>query len=399
MTRRPAAESWAARPATVRRGPRLLLTPSFPMNLPCKLLLMSLWLCAMPPAHAAPDALAAPPRAWLVTRGDAVAVVVGETHVDTALEFDPYFDSVVEPAFRAADLALVESYFGPENLANLGFNLTAPCDAAVDTPRSARVAERFAQLADAARRLDLDVPPWMAHWEAFPDIALVSSYLPDYLSRQIAPAIAAALRQPDDWSGVSLRLTDPSRLAAGRHGQIAGLDTVARVRANFCAASPADREDALVNVLDSVLGRLRMLDDARRTGRLADFRAGMSADLVRTLSCIASDAACDVAAPAAGAASGYGLMPQITAGVFNLSVQKRTHDWLPIVLDAMDHHRRTFVVVGAMHLADLRWQGQVRPGLLSLLHESGCEVRPIRSATDIQQPFLRQRWWDRLLAF
>jgi hypothetical protein len=85
-----------------------------------------------------------------------------------------------------------------------------------------------------------------------------------------------------------------------------------------------------------------------------------------------------------------------STGTFEILIKKRTGAWLPLIVKTISEHRRSFVIVGALHLPDLRVGGRVEPGLISLLRQQGFSVTRIGDASDISATFLSPSWFDRM---
>lgn len=339
------------------------------------------------------------PRAYLITHNDSAAVIVGESHVYTQLEFDDYYERIVKPSFQAAQVALLESYFGPENQINVGYNLYAPCESGERL--SEQLRPHMDELIAATRQANLDVPNWMSGWWMFPEVALVSGFLPDFSVHKVEAAIKAERKNSDDDAGVSYRL----RADAAHHKRphIKGLDTVVKVREHFCNASAEHRQDYAIATVDSIIGRLHMLEDAKKTGVPFDFSKDKFNDVISAWGCVDNAVPCTYPVLASSNSvnllTRYGLNCPNNAGFFKLSIQDRTHAWLPQILDAMQNNRRTIVVVGALHLPDLHYGDQDYPGLLTLLRQQGCTVKAIHAEQDIEENFLKKRWWEALTDF
>lgn len=346
---------------------------------------------------AAAAAAEPPPRAWLALRDDAAVVIVGESHLNTPPEFDAVYERIVRPSFEAAQLLLLENHAGAENLAATAYLRVMPCEQEPGGRRNERARPRFAALEAATRAARLEVPNWMSAWEIMPEIALASFHLIDFAARDVDALRRAAQRSTPDERAVSDRLA--AEAARRRRPPIAGLETVADVRGHFCAAGAEQRQDYLIGVVDSVLGRLRALDEVRRTGLAPDVTADAVRLWTEALRCADSGAAC--AYPPSTAADGsslarYGMALSDSPGVFKLGIVDRTRSWLPRIVAAGQRHRRSLVVVGALHLPDWRHGGATHAGLLSQLRQQGFTVRPVREPGDLG-PYLRRRWWERLL--
>lgn len=340
------------------------------------------------------------PRAYLVTHNDSAAVIVGETHYYTKLEFDNYYERIVKLSFQAAQVALLESYFGPENQINVGFSFYSPCESEFKEGRlSERLRPHIAELIENTRQAKFDVPNWMSGWEILPEISLVHGHLPTFAVHQVDSTMRAELKISDNDAGVSFRLKDAAIAAGHKRPKIQGLDTVVKVREHFCNASAEYRQDYFIATVDSIIGRLHMLEDARKTGVPFDYKPRTMETFSHLLICADNSIACPSPLPSDSDLIRYGLMSPSNAGFFKLSIQDRTHAWLPQILAAMQNNRRTIVVVGALHLPDLHYGDQDYPGLLTLLRQQGYTVKAIHAEQDIEENFLKKRWWEALTNF
>jgi hypothetical protein len=336
----------------------------------------------------------AAPRAWLATRGEAMAVIVGETHAYTIREFDAFFEHVVSPSFEAADLALLEGHFGNYTSAETAANLVVPCD--MSDRRSELVVPRFKALMAATRGAGMTVPDWMSHWEVTPEIALHSLHLPQFVARDVGPAILAT--RPLAFMGLGVGGQLKARaLAAGRVRPVLGsLETLPELRGRYCSATAEQRQDLLVADLEAASGQLLLLQDLR-AGRTPNLEGSALVMLNTLLSCAERREACPYPTPSTlGALARYGMGVHDSPGFFKLTTLARTEAWRPRILQALDTHRRLFVSVGAIHLPDLVYRGQVYPGLLTLLRRDGFKLLPIHAAGDLPPQFIRRSWWERL---
>ena len=83
-----------------------------------------------------------------------------------------------------------------------------------------------------------------------------------------------------------------------------------------------------------------------------------------------------------------GMSSDTSNGTFSIAIKARTRSWLPIITSTINGHRKTFILVGALHLPDLIVSGKKEMGLISLLRAEGYTVQPIRTAKDIRGTFL-----------
>lgn len=328
-------------------------------------------------------------------RGDAMAVVVGESHAKTAVEFDAYFDSVVSAGFKAADVALLEGDFDTYNTLEITKNLVLPC-ASNASRRSELLAPRFARLMTAMRDSGFSVPDWMVHWEITPEVALHSLHLPGFIAHDLGRAITGTRKLAVLDAGVGARLKRLAMSKELKRPALGSLETLPSRRQQFCEAPAEQRQDLLVGDLDAALGHLRLLQDLRN-GRSPALEEGTVTQLNSSLSCAERRQPCPYPDPSMSSElSRYGMTVPDSPGYFKLAVQARTEAWAPRIGEALSKNRRVFVSVGSLHLPDLRYQGQVYPGLLSLLARDGFRLRPLRGAEDLPPEFLTRSWWESL---
>jgi hypothetical protein len=335
------------------------------------------------------------PRAWLVSKGNVQAVLVGESHVGTPLEYDPYFDTVVRPSYLVAEAAVMETYFGPKQWANAAWELGRPCAEDPAGLHSERVRLGFREVISATRDNKLAVPNWMESWEAIPDYLFYSLLLDSFTVQALGSRYDRAI-EAQGGPGVSLRL----RAEGIGAKEITGLDTAKGVRTNFCTAKTADRADLLADQLFKVsrLLRLKLSDPSYLSfGRLAAAGGHVVEEM---LHCVDLSTPCSIEQTSDNVRllEEKGWMWKYSQGAFEITIKKRTNSWVPVIVKTLSEHRRSFVIVGAMHLPDLKVGNRVEPGLISLLRRQGYSVTRIDNAGEISATFLSPSWFDRIRA-
>lgn len=356
-----------------------------------RLLFLSLALAS----SATVAASAVTPRAWLVAKGDAQAVLVGESHVSTPVENDSYYDMVVQPSYAVADAAVMETYFGPEQMRNEAFERGAPCAGDPRDRQTARLGPAFDALIAATRANGLPVPGWMSHWRLEPEFFFTSLFLDPFIIDTLGPKYDAQIVRQG--GGISLRLRASPK--AGPR-TLLGLDSLKTLRQQFCAASASVRHDFLADRVDktAALMRLKLADPGYAS--LNALAVTLGRVLAAQVACVDRTVPCSLEAPSADVLQlqRAGWATAYSAGTIELGLHQRTRAWLPQIARAIDTHRRTFVIVGALHLPDLRVGDRVEPGLVTLLRGQGYRVTPIASAADIAATFLAPTWSERLRA-
>lgn len=333
------------------------------------------------------------PRAWLVTKGSARAVLVGESHVGTPVENDRYFDTVVKPSYAVADVAIMETYFGQEQTRNETFERGAPCFEDPKGLRTQRLRLAFDALISATRDNHLDVPDWLKGWEIFPEFLFTSVFFDPFTVQSLGPSYDIAV-EAQGGLGISFRLHGKGSAAK----KTIGLDTLKDRRTHFCSSSASDRADFVADEPLKVarLLRLRQSDPSYASvGKLAVASGQVFAEIVR---CVDQAVPCAInqVSPDARLLLEKGWMLSYSPGTFEISIKKRTHAWVPLIVKTISEHRRSFVIVGALHLPDLMVRDKVEPGLISLLREQGFSVTLIGGASDISATFLSPSWFDRI---
>jgi hypothetical protein len=333
-------------------------------------------------------AAATAPRAWLVSKGNTQAVLVGESHVGTPVENDHYFETVVKPSYAVAEVAVMETYFGPDQLRNGSFALGAPC---FDDPKglhTQRLHLAFDALIKATRDSHLDVPNWLESWALVPEY-LTLTLLDTFTTASLGPAYDVVSE-----TGISFRLRGTDTTSK----KTIGLDTLGDRRTHFCSASAADRADFVADKALQVsrLLRLKQSDPLYGSlGKLAVVAGEVTDEKVR---CVDRPTPCaiDPVSPGDQILQDKGLETNYSSGTFEIMIKQRTHAWVPLIAKTISEHHRTFVIVGALHLPDLRVGTRVEPGLISLLRQQGFSVTSICGANDISATFLSPSWFDRV---
>jgi hypothetical protein len=181
-------------------------------------------------------------------------------------------------------------------------------------------------------------------------------------------------------------------------GHTGGLESLKERREIFCSASANHRQDYLVDSILKTAALLRLKQSDPSYGKLGKLAVPMGQALDTVVRCVDKATPCDVEQLSASERSlqEVGWMPSLSAGSFEIMVKQRTRAWIPRVENAMMAHRRTFVIVGSMHLPDLRIGGKVQPGLISLLRARGFTVKSIAGQDDIKNNFLSPSLSDRV---
>lgn len=338
-------------------------------------------------------AAATVPRAWLVTKGDAQAVLVGESHVGTPVEYDRYFDTVVKPSYAVADVAVMETYFGPEQTRNEAFERGAPCFNDPKGLRTPRLRLAFEELISATRANRIEVPNWLEGWEVVPEFLFTSIFLDGLANQSLGPAYDAAI-EAQGGLGISFILRGKGKPAK----TIIGLDTLKDRRAHFCSASASDRADSVADHALKVARLLRLKEVDPSFASFSKLAVVGGQALAETVGCVdrAVPCAIDQPSPSDRLLLEKGRMFPYSPGTFEISLKKRTRAWVPLISRTISEHRRSFVIVGALHLPDLRIGDRVEHGLISLLRQEGFKVTLIAGPSDIGATFLSPSWIDRL---
>jgi hypothetical protein len=333
-------------------------------------------------------AAATVPRAWLVSKGNAQAVLVGESHVGNPVENDRYFETVIKPSYAVAEVAVMETYFGPDQLRNGSFALGAPC---FDDPmglHTQRLHLAFDVLIRTTQESHLDVPNWLESWELVPQY-LASTSLDNFTTASLGPAYGVAFA-----TGVSFRL----RGKGSASKKTIGLDKLVDERTHFCSASAADRANFVADKALQVSRLLRLKQSDPSYTSLAKLAVVVGESINETIRCVDQAVPCaiDQVSPEEQILQDQGWAMHYSSGTFEITIKQRTRAWVPLIAKTISEHRRSFVIVGALHLPDLRVGKRVEPGLISLLRQQGFSVTRIDGADDISATFLSPSWFDRL---
>ena len=333
------------------------------------------------------------PRAWLVAKGDAQAVLVGESHIGSPVENDDYFERVVKPSHAVADVVVMETYFGPEQIRNESFERGAPC---FDDPigmQTPRVRLAFETLISATRDNRLEVPNWLEGWQLIPQFFFTSLYFPPFTYHSLGPAYDVAI-EAKAGLGISFRLRGKGKATK----KTIGLDSLKEWRTHFCSASASDRADFVADQALKLARLLRLKKSDPSYASLDKLAVVNGQGFAETISCVDRITPCAVENLSVSdqilLEKGW-LMP-LSPGSFEIYIRKRTHAWVPNIVRTISAHRRSFIIVGALHLPDLRVGNDVKPGLISLLRQQGFSVTRISAANQIDATFLSPSWADRV---
>lgn len=332
------------------------------------------------------------PRAWLVTKGDAQAVLVGESHVGTPVENDQYLDTVVKPSYAVADVAVMETYFGPDQMRNEAFERGVPCPDNPKGLRTERLHRAFDALISATRANHLEVPNWLESWEILPEFHFTSIYLDSLTNKSLGPAYDAAI-EAHGGIGISFRLRGKN---TGAKRKI-GLDTLKARRSHFCSASSEDRADFTADLVLKVARLLHLKKSDPSYASLGMLSVVGGQFFAETIRCVDQAVPCsiDQVSPSRQVLLDKGWTPPYSRGTFQISIKKRTRAWVPLIATTISSHRRSFIIVGSLHLPDLKAGERVEAGLITLLRQQGFSVTRINGAGDIRATFLSPSWFDR----
>lgn len=336
---------------------------------------------------------ASAPRAWLVSKGSAQAVLVGESHFGTPTETDSYFRNVVQPSYTVADAAIMESYWGRAQIGNEAVDRGTPCPTEVKP--SKRVRSAFDELIVATRANRMDIPDWLRDWEVFPDFLLTSIFLNTYVADVLGHTYDSAI-ESQVGLGISYRLRASAPGPAAKN--IGGLESLKDQRAIFCSASAAHRQDYLADNVMQTAALLRLKQANPAYAKMDKLAVPMGRVVDEQVRCVDRMTPCALEKLSADRQilQAAGWMPPLNPGTFEIMIKQRTRSWIPLIEAAVMAHRRTFVIVGSMHLPDLSVGGKVQPGLISQLRDRGFTVKPIAGPDDIKTNFLSPSWSDRL---
>jgi len=340
-------------------------------------------------------AAASAPRAWLVSKGSAQAVLVAESHLGTPAENDSYFDTVIQPSYAAADTAVMETFWGPEQKGNEAVDRGTPCATDPKDRRTNRVRPAFNELISATRANGLEVPNWMEHRQILPEFLHTSLFLDQFMGSEFGRAYTTAI-ETQLGLGTSLRLRASGRGPAEKN--LRGLEPLKVQRTIFCSASAAHSQDYLADRVLQVAALLRLKQSHPNFGGLNQFAAAMNRSFEEHVRCIDRPVSCTVEKIAVDTQllRDAGWTRAFSPGTFEILITQRTHAWIPLIENAMLAPEKTFIIVGTLHLPDLSIGGKVAPGLISQLRERGYSVTPIGSADDLKSTFLAPSISDRI---
>jgi hypothetical protein len=235
----------------------------------------------------------------------------------------------------------------------------------------------------------------MSNWQLMPEFLFMSTYLDRFVVDTLGPAYDAAIARQG--GGVSLRLRADRKRGPRT---LLGLDSLKALRLQFCGASASVRHDYLADKVDktAALVRLKLADPGYVS--LDGLNATAGRVLAAQVACVDRATPCRLDAPATDVRQlrQAGWMSAYSPGTVELGLRQRTRAWLPQIVQAIGANRRSFVIVGALHLPDLRVGDRVEPGLVTQLRGQGFSVTPIGSAADIATTFLSPSWSERLRA-
>ena len=362
-----------------------------------------LLLCGV--CRAQPSVQSTSARAWLVSKGEARAVLVAESHLNTALEFDSYFSQVVQPSFLAADVAFLEiKMLTPAQQLQQPYR-QMPCDgaAAEPPPRSPRLQRAMEDMVALAKQGDPRSNAEILLNKNYPEHLLEDSFalgLRDTALTLHTETEHKTMQPYQEFGrGVSTQLW---QTAAARNltGKLRGLDFARDERTSFCSASHAERQAYLAEVIENSSLRVRSIRNDPQFRRLTQAQAAAEQSLQTIIRCVDRTQPCTLqeVVDQHHVLRELGLWAVRDDATYSLMIQRRSRAWLPVIMQEMHQHRKTFILVGSLHLPDLVVGKQREAGLISLLRAEGYSVEAIHGAAQIEQEFLRKaRWWERLL--
>jgi hypothetical protein len=346
------------------------------------------------------NAITSNPRGWLVSKGDSQAVLVAESHVRSPIEFDPYFNSVVKPSFNAAQIAVHESFFGAAQTQNEDLYRAAPCLVDNGSPRTERLKPAFDELIKTTKQSNLEVPVWMAQWNLIPEFLFTSLFMDPFIDKALEFRFTTDSKKHSDLLGASFQLAHDAKISK-TSSKLIGLDSLKALKEHFCTANASERQDYLFDDIVKNTNRLRMkLNDPKFESR-NKILISAGHVLNEAINCIDKAVVCAISDESTDTKylRSLGLVPGISDGSFTIVIKKRTHAWVPIIQQAIESHKKTFIIVGALHLPDLRVNDRIEPGLISQLRKQGFTVRPIYSDNEIKDTFLAKSAFEKVLGF
>jgi hypothetical protein len=213
--------------------------------------------------------------------------------------------------------------------------------------------------------------------------------LDTFTTASLGPAYGVAFA-----TGVSFRLRGKDSVSK----KTIGLDKLVDRRTHFCSASAADRADFVADKVLQVSRLLRLKQSDPSYTSLAKLAVVVGESINETIRCVDQAVPCaiDQVSPADQILENQGWAMHYSSGTFEIMIKQRTRAWVPVIAKTISEHRRSFVIVGALHLPDLRVGKRVEPGLISLLRQQGFSVTRIDGADDISATFLSPSWFDRV---
>jgi hypothetical protein len=202
-------------------------------------------------------------------------------------------------------------------------------------------------------------------------------------------------RHPDLYSrvypgrGLSFRLAGKS-IENGSRPKVQGFVYQKDNWEIFCGASPEVRRKVVIDEAKKEVTTIKIAQSgSAEVAKL--IRRHLEASLMEILSCVDKKPLC----PSPGEApskhqeflASVGLMMPMDQSMFEMMISVKNRVWLEHIERSSSAHRRTFVVVGSMHLPSFGTPGRTNPGMLDLLREHGYTVSPVRRYEDLA-PYL-----------
>ncbi len=336
-------------------------------------------------------AAASPARAWLVTKGEASAVLVGESHLYSKLEFNGELDTVVVPAFDAAAKVLAEAYVGPQRRPERNEFRGKMCEHEQERRKTDALIPAMSALVASAKVAGIDLMPGAAHYHEVGGNLLATTIIRK-IGVDSAPAYVATLKKENiRFLGVSTHLMERAR-DRKQLAKMNGLDFQDDYWATYCRATPVEQQEYLVSLINQVIKRMPMYG-APNGALIKRDLAVADVLLSNTLACIDRVPRCarpglDKPTAEEKIVQDAGLMPEFSNGAFAISIANRNLVWMSTIREALRSPGNTFIIVGAMHLPSYSLKPGTALGLIDLLRQEGYAVTPIRSAGELA-PFLK----------
>jgi hypothetical protein len=276
---------------------------------------------------------------------------------------------------------------------NQAFELGAPCFGTPMGLHTRRLHLAFDALTRATQDNHLQMPIWLEKWELVPEFLFTSIFLDAFTIASLGPRYDTAI-ETQGGPGISFRLRGKGTAAK----KTIGLDTFKDRRTHFCSASANDRADFTADVALKVARLLRLKQSDPSYASLGKLSVVLGETVEETVRCVDRPVPCRIeqVSPGERLLQDKGWALPFSPGTFEIMLKKRTHAWVPLIVTTVSAHRRSFVIVGAMHLPDLRVGTRTEPGLISLLRQQGFSVTRINDANDISATFLSPSWFDRM---